>query len=128
MLRRLSRAFLLASGLLLLAVGSVLGADCVNESKADGAGQKVDVIINATTGAVSFTGTNAAGRLTGGFADVWLDLDGDGTGEMLLVDDTFLVANHSFKSNPAQGTPSVLPPILAGEDPGGPGRGLGEAG
>lgn len=125
--RRISRAFLLASGLLLLAVGPVLGADCVNESKADGAGQKVDVIINATTGEVSFTGTNAAGRLTGGFADVWLDVDGNGTGDVQLVDDTFLVANHSLKPNPAQGTPSVLPPILSGEDPGGPGHGLGEA-
>jgi hypothetical protein len=126
-LRRISRAFLLASGLLLLAIGPVLGADCVNESKADGAGQKVDVIINGTTGGVSFTGTNAAGRLTGGFADVWLDVDGNGTGDVLLVDDTFIVANHSFKPNPAQGAPSVLPPILAGKDPGGPGRGLGEA-
>src|SRR3970282_1133766 len=100
-LRRISRAFLLS-------FGPVLAADCVNESKADGAGQKVDVIINGTTGGVSFTGTNAAGRLTGGFADVWLDVDGNGTGDVLLVDDTFIVANHSFKPNPAPGAPSVL--------------------
>ncbi len=124
MIRRISRALLLASGLVELAVGPVLGADCLNESKAAGAGQKVTVIINTQTGEVSFTGTNAAGRLVGGFADVWLDFDGDGTGDQQVVDDTFIVANHSFKLNPAQGEPSVLPPILAGKDPGGPGRGL----
>ena len=110
-----------------LAVGPALGADCVSESKRAGAGQKVNVIINATTGAVSFTGTNAAGRLTGGFADVWLDVNGDGTGDVQLIDDTFVVANHSFRPNPAQSSPSVLPPILAGQDPGGPGRGVGES-
>jgi len=45
--------------------------------------------------------------------------------------DTFLVANHSGKANPAQTDPAVshaaLPPVLRGDDPGGPGQGVGPA-
>ena len=114
--------------LTLVLAGTALGAHCVNESKQAGAGQHVVVLIDPATGAPTFIGANAAGRLTGGFADVYLDLDGSGTlsdADLQVEDDVFLIANHSGKANPAQGEPSVLPPILAGSDPGGDGHGVG---
>jgi hypothetical protein len=116
----------------LVLAGTALGAHCQNESKAADAGQHVTVTINVVTGAVSFTGTNAAGRLTGGFADVWLDLNGDGTGDVLACDDVFLVSNHSGSAAPGQeeapGAPAALPPIIRGADPGGAGAGLTDCG
>src|SRR5215210_4740241 len=116
-----------ALALSILMVGTALGAHCRNESKAAGAGQHVSVIIDASTGAPTFTGTNAHGMLRGGFADIWLDVNGDGTGDQLLCDDVFLVSNHS-PSGPAAGQDegglAALPPIIRGADPGGDGAGL----
>jgi hypothetical protein len=113
----------LTAGLLIIATaGTALGAHCVNESKKDGAGERGTVIVDASTGAVSFTGANAAGRLPGGFADVYLDFDGDGVGDQQIEEGIFLISNHSHKDNPAQGMPGVLP--SAGMDPGGEGHGV----
>lgn len=112
-----------AAGLLTLATtGTALGAHCVNESKQDGAGERGVVIVDATTGAVSFIGANAGGRLPGGFADVYLDFNGDGIGDQQIESGIFLASNHSHKDNPAQGSPGVLP--SAGRDPGGEGHGV----
>lgn len=112
-----------AAGLLTLATaGTALGAHCVNESKEDGAGERGVVIIDAATGAVSFIGANAAGRLPGGFADVYLDFNGDGIGDQQIESGIFLASNHSHKDNPAQGMPGVLP--SAERDPGGEGHGV----
>jgi hypothetical protein len=118
-------------GGLLLSVavaGTALGAHCQNESKQADAGQKVTVTINLVTGGVTFTGTNAAGRVTGGFADIWLDVDGNGTADVLACNDVFIVSNHSGSAAPGQfeaaGAPGALPPIIRGEDPGGSGSGL----
>ena len=125
------RAFLsLGSATLLTLVlaGTALGAHCVNESKKDGAGVQGVVLINPATGAASFPDANPGGRLPGGFADVYLDLDFSGTlsaGDLQVEDDIFLAANHSHKLNPAQGAPAVLPPILSGSDPGGEDHGIG---
>ena len=119
------------AGLLTLALaGTAFGAHCVNESKQAGSGQHVVVLIDPENPMCppTFEGTNAAGRLTGGFADVYLDMDGSGTlseGDIQVEDDVFLAANHSDHANPAQGTPAILPPILAGADPGGDGHGVG---
>ena len=58
--------------------------------------------------------------------DVYLDLDGSGTltaADLKVENDVFVIANHSGKSNPAQGAPSVLPAIQHG-DPAGPGKGV----
>jgi hypothetical protein len=126
-MRRLFTATVSATLLTILVAGTALGAHCINESKKAGAGQHVDVIVNVLTGEATFVGANAAGRLTGGFADIWLDLDGNGTPDVKAVDDTFLVANHSGRDNPAQGVPSVLPNILRGQNPGGEGHGVGSA-
>ena len=120
------------AGLLTLAIaGTAFGAHCVNESKADGAGQHVVVLIDPMTGAPTILGANPAGKAPGGFSDVYLDLNRNGAldaGEPLLVNDTFLISNHSHKANPAQGVPAVLPNVLNGQDPGGEGRGVGHAG
>jgi hypothetical protein len=116
--------------LTLILAGTALGAHCLNESKQADAGQHVVVTINVVTGEVTFDGVNAAGRLVGGFADIWLDLDGDGTGDVLACDDVFIVSNHSGQAAPGQteapGAPGVLPPIIRGQDPGGDGSGLGD--
>jgi hypothetical protein len=86
------------------------------------------VLINPATGEATFVGGNPGGRLPGGFADVYLDLDFSGTfteTDLQVEDDIFLVPNHSHKVNPAQGAPAVLPQILDGRDPGGDGRDVG---
>src|SRR5215210_5854167 len=98
----------------LVIAGTALGAHCQNESKRPDAGQHVTVIVNGLTGDVTFEGINAAGRFVGGFADVWIDLDGDGTPDVLACDDVFLVSNHSNHVAPGQsveGAPAALPPI-----------------
>jgi hypothetical protein len=127
-MRRLFTATISAGLLTVGVAGTALGAHCVNESKKADAGQLGDVVINVITGEVTYVGANPAGRLPGGFGDVWLDFDGDGTGDALAVDDTFLVSNHSHRDNPGQGVPGVLPNILRGENPGGEGHGVGSAG
>ena len=118
-----------AVGLTVVIAGTALGAHCRNESKAADAGQQATVTINLVTGAASFTGLNAAGRLTGGFIDLWLDVDGNGTPDVLACNDTFIVSNHGNRPAPgqteAEGAPAALPPIIAGADPGGAGAGLG---
>jgi hypothetical protein len=124
------RLFFSLGGALALSIviaGTALGAHCRNESKALDAGRHVDVIINGTTGAVSFTGTNARGMLRGGFADLWLDVTGDGIGDQLLCDDFFLASNHSPQGPAAgqdEGGLAALPPIIRGANPGGDGAGL----
>ena len=123
MRRRLFTGTLSAGLLLILTAGTALGAHCVNESKQDGAGERGSVIVNPATGEVTFDGANAAGRLPGGFADVYLDFNGDGVGDLQVEDGIFLISNHSHRDNPAQGSPGVLP--SAGQDPGGEGHGVG---
>lgn len=123
--RRLLAGSVGACFLTLALAGTALGAHCVNESKKDGAGERGTVVVDATTGAVTFVGMNAGGRLPGGFADVYLDFNGDGIGDQLIESGIYLASNHSHKVNPAQGSPGVLPPVLAGMDPGGDGHGVG---
>lgn len=127
-MRRILISFGSAGVLTLALAGTALGAHCANESKQPDAGQHVVVLLDPVTFAATFEGTNAAGRLTGGFADLYLDADNSGTlsaGDVLLDSDVFLAANHSDHANPAQGVPAILPPILAGADPGGDGHGVG---
>ena len=125
-MRRLGLSLIGGSILAISVVGTTFAAHCFPVSKPDGAGQQLVVLINPATGAPTFIGTNAAGRLTGGFADVYLDLDGSGTltdADLQVENDVFLIANHSGKFNPAQGAPSVLPAVQHG-DPAGPGKGV----
>ncbi len=120
--RRLLAGSLAAGFLTLATAGTALGAHCVNESKKDGAGERGTVIIDAATGALSFSGANAGGRLPGGFADVYLDFNGDGIGDQQIESGIYLASNHSHKDNPAQGSPGVLP--SAWRNPGGEGHGV----
>lgn len=118
-----------AAALMTLAVaGSAFAAHCVNESKATGAGQTLVVLLDPITLAATFEGTNGAGRLTGGFADVYIDADDSGTlsdPDIQIENDVFIAAGHSEKFNRAQGAPAVLPPVGNGMDPGGDGHGVG---
>ena len=118
-----------AAGLMTLAVaGTAFAAHCTNESNVDGAGQHAVVLLNPNTFAPTFVGLNAAGRFTGGFADVYIDADLSGTltePDIQIENDVFIAAGHSFKDNPAQGEPAVLPPVDNGMDPGGDGHGVG---
>jgi hypothetical protein len=111
------------------ALSTALAGHCINQSKPDGAGNTgTTVVIDAATGEViSIEGTNAAGRVTGGFADVYLDTDGDGEGDVLAVDDTFIAGNHANKVPPGQDFDgvAVLPPIHDGSDPAGDEHGVG---
>ncbi len=116
-----------ASSVLAVTIASTAFAShCFPTSKPDGAGQQLVVLIDPVTGAPTFIGTNAAGRMTGGFADVYIDLDRSGTltaGDLQVENDVFVVANHSNKANPAQGAPAALPAV-DGRDPAGPGKGV----
>ena len=118
--------------LTLVLAGTALGAHCINESKPEGAGVQGAVLLDPDTfELIGFEGANAAGRLPGGFADVYRDMDRSGTvsaGDIQIENDVFLISNHSQKANPAQGIPGILPPILEGSDPGGPDHGVGAAG
>jgi len=118
-----------AAALMTLAVaGSAFAAHCTNESNVEGAGVHTTVLLDPITFQPTFLGTNAAGRLTGGFTDVYIDADDSGTlsdGDIQIENDVFLIANHSGKANPAQGEPAVLPAINDGADPGGDGHGVG---
>lgn len=122
-MRRLLTSSLAAGLLTIVFAGTALGAHCVNESKKDGAGERGIVIVDVATDTVSFEGANAAGRLPGGFADVYLDFNGDGIGDQQVEWGIFLISNHSHKDNPAQGLPGVLP--SSQQDPGGEGHGVG---
>jgi hypothetical protein len=117
-----------AGSVLAMAVASTAFAShCFPVNKPDGAGQQLIVLINPDTDAPTFIGTNAAGRMTGGFADVYLDLDRSGTltdADLQIENDVFVIASHSGKFNPAQGAPATIPPVVNGDDPAGPGKGI----
>ena len=126
MRKRVGLSIAAGSVLAITVASNVFAAHCFPANKPDGAGQHLVVLINPATGAPTFLGTNAAGRLTGGFADVYLDLDGSGTltdADLQVENDVFVIANHSGKPNPAQGAPSVLPAVHDA-DPAGPGKGV----
>ena len=131
------RQFLAVPSAILLSLavaGTALGAFCTSESKQDGAGQKVVLWVDLSTTPETVTvlaGANAAGKLTGGFADVNLDFNGDGTADC-VINDTFLISEHSGSVAPGQDffglavNPGVQNGIAHGRDPGGA-NGVGEA-
>jgi hypothetical protein len=116
----------------LVFAGTTLATHCGNTSKPDGAGQHVVLLVNPVT--EDFTilaGANRNGKFTGGFADVFIDLDLSGTissGD-LKINDTFLLSMHSGLASPGQdeGGLAVLPAIRRGDDPAGAAHGAGFA-
>lgn len=123
-----------AALLSILVAGTSLAAFCGVDSKPEGAGQNivfwVDLSVDPPVQTV-LEGANAAGKFTGGFADVYLDFNGDGVADC-FIDDTFLISEHSGSVAPGQdffGLP-VNPGVTNGfereQDPGGE-NGVGEA-
>ena len=112
--------------------GTTLATHCGVDSKPDGAGQQVVLLVNPIT--EDFTplaGVTGNGRFRGGFADVYIDLDLSGTiseGD-LKINDTFLISMHSGSASPGQieDELAVLPPIGRSDDPAGAARGAGFA-
>ena len=123
-MRRSLLAVPLALLLSFLLAGTAFATHCGNDSKKDGAGQHLVILVNPETGRPTILeGANAAGRFTGGYADVYLDFDFSGTissGDG-HIDDTLLISEHSFKDPPGQNEEglAVLPPIIRGSNPGG---------
>ena len=123
----------LALLLSLLVAGTAFATHCGNENKTAGAGQLQTILVNPATGAFTFLeGGNAAGKFRGAFLDVYLDFDVSGdvsTGDG-FIDDTYIISLHS-KNGAAPGQDdgglSVIPSILRGTDPAGPGKGVGFA-
>ena len=115
-----------------IVAGTALGAFCGVDSKPSGAGQKMVLWVDIPSGVQTILeGANAAGKFTGGFADVYLDFDGDGTADC-FIDDTFLISEHSGSVAPGQDffglpvNPGVTNGFARGVDPGGA-HGVGEA-
>jgi len=131
-MRRSFLAVPLALLLSLLVAGTAFATHCGNESKKSGAGQHQTILVNPDTGAFSFLeGGNAAGKFRGAFLDVYLDFDssGDVSSGDGFIDDTYIISLHSGRAAPGQddGGLSVIPSILRGTDPAGPGKGVGFA-
>lgn len=125
---RYAAATLAGSALAVSLCGTAFASHCFVPTKPDGAGNLTTVLINPATDAATFfdSAGDPISRPTGGFADVYIDLDGNGvvsSGDVQVENDVFLVANHSLKPNPAQGSPASLPAV-DGRDPAGPGRGV----
>ena len=131
-MRRSLLAVPLALLLSLVVAGTAFATHCGNESKQAGAGQLQTILVNPETGAFTFLeGGNAAGKFRGAFLDVYLDFDLSGTvnsGDG-FIDDTYIISLHSGRAAPGQddGGLAVIPSILRGTDPAGPGKGVGFA-
>ena len=131
-MRRSFLAVPLALLLSLIVAGTAFATHCGNESKQAGAGQHQTILVNPETGAFTFLeGGNAAGKFRGAFLDVYLDFDRSGTvnsGDG-FIDDTYIASQHSGRAAPGQddGGLAVIPNILRGTDPSGPGAGVGFA-
>jgi hypothetical protein len=131
-MRRSFLAVPLALLLSLLVAGTAFATHCGNESKQAGAGQHQTILVNVATGDFTFLeGGNAAGKFRGAFIDVYLDFDfsGDVSSGDGFIDDTYVASMHSGRAAPGQDDQglAVLPNILRGSDPSGPGRGVGFA-
>ncbi len=110
------RKFIILATLVALALVLVLGSSpalaafCINADKPDGAGNIGWVLLNPVTFALVDTNLapNPGGQIAGGFVDIYLDTGSDpgelDGGDLLLIDDTFLLPN-----NPALGDPAELP-------------------
>lgn len=95
LMRRSLFVVVAAVAALMLLAAPAWAAHCQNLSKPDGAGNHTDVVINAATGEATISGLN------GGWASVWLDVDGDGVGDVLLEEgDVQIGKNHSPQQDP----------------------------
>jgi hypothetical protein len=131
-MRRSFLAVPLALLLSLLVAGTAFATHCGNENKKAGAGQHQTILVNVATGDFTFLeGGNDAGTFRGAFLDVYLDFDfsGDVSSGDGFIDDTYIISQHSGRAAPGQDGDglAVIPSILRGTDPAGPGKGVGFA-
>jgi hypothetical protein len=70
---------------------AAFAAHCENLSKKEGAGSGITVLVDVSGPVETVT---VSGH--GGYADVWLDFDGDGTGDLLAESDIQIGKNHAF--------------------------------
>lgn len=127
-MRRYALAAVAGSVLAISVAGTAFASHCNVANKPDGAGNHTTVLIDVRTDTPTFfdASGNQIARPTGGFVDVYLDLDFNGVlsgGDQQVENDVFVIATHSLKPNAAQGLPAVLPAVQNG-DPAGPGRGV----
>lgn len=91
-----------SAGLVVFLAGQALATVCINVSKKDGAGNVGDVILSGIDFSVLQDPTNPGGQLSGGFADVYIDLDGNlaTTGDRVqILDEAFnLSIKHSIEA------------------------------
>ncbi|HEX6301484.1 MAG TPA: hypothetical protein VF148_13550 [Acidimicrobiia bacterium] len=89
------RRFTVLIGLVAVAVFALplaaFAAHCENLSKKEGAGTGITVLVDVSGPVETVT---VSGH--GGYADVWLDFDGDGTGDFLAESDIQIGKNHAF--------------------------------
>jgi hypothetical protein len=131
-MRRSFLAVPLALLLSLLVAGTAFATHCGNENKKAGAGQIQTILVDPVSGAFEFIeGGNEAGTFRGAFLDVYLDFDlsGDVSSGDGFIDDTYIISQHSGRAAPGQDGDglAVIPSILRGTDPAGPGKGVGFA-
>jgi hypothetical protein len=106
----------------LLIVSTAFASFCGNDSKPQGKGQQATLWFNLATGdLVDSEGLTARGTVPGGFVDVHLDFNGDGTFDC-FIDDTFVLSEHKLGHIAAgqllEGL-AVNPAIHHGNNPGG---------
>ena len=114
----------------LLIVSTALASFCGNDSKPQGKGQHATLWYDLDAGVlVASEGLTARGTVPGGFVDVHLDFDGDGTFDC-FIDDTFVLSEHKLGHIAAgqllEGL-AINPAVHHGNNPGGDDSGVGFA-
>ena len=108
-MRRILMVSVLAGALVVFTAGPAFAAHCVNLSKNEGAGNHTNVVIDLTTGTVNIQKAGN-GNGWGGYADVWLDFDGDLVGDLLVESDIQLGKNHATVAHLGTSFPDSLEP------------------
>jgi hypothetical protein len=114
----------------LLIVSTALASVCGNESKPQGKGQHATLWFNLASGKlVASEGLTARGTVPGGFVDVHLDFDGNGSFDC-FIDDTFVMSEHKLghiaTGQLLEGL-AINPAVHRGNNPGGGDSGVGFA-
>lgn len=102
MKRRVTTIVVAAMTVLMMFSGTALAHYCTNVSKKEGAGNAGVLFADLSTGdfevvpALTTVKMNKEGHITGGFMDIHVDLDGDGTADMVFTE---VFANAGLPEN-----------------------------